>query len=97
MCVCVCVYTYIFRHLHIFTHTHIHTHTQTQVHMDNSFDGVNRRLLTTIYYLNPSWEREHGGRFIPWPCSDKEAAEGARHFVFLFIFVIHFAIHFYTC
>jgi len=49
-----------------------------QVHMDNSFDGVNRRLLTTIYYLNPSWQPEHGGRFIPWPCDDAAAAEGAR-------------------
>lgn len=49
-----------------------------QVHMDNSFDGVNRRLLTTIYYLNPSWKTVHGGRFIPWPCSDTAAAANAR-------------------
>ena len=49
-----------------------------QVHMDNSFDGENRRLLTTIYYLNPDWQPEHGGRFLPWPCSDSHAADSAR-------------------
>ncbi|KAJ1481553.1 hypothetical protein T484DRAFT_2721509 [Baffinella frigidus] len=26
-----------------------------QAHMDNAFDGENRRLITTIYYLNPAW------------------------------------------
>ena len=46
--------------------------------MDNSFDGKNRRLLTTIYYLNPAWQTEHGGRFIPWPCSDADVATRSR-------------------
>jgi hypothetical protein len=49
-----------------------------QAHMDNSFDGVNCRLVTTLYYLNPSWDPSHGGRFLPWPCSDDFAAESAR-------------------
>ena len=49
-----------------------------QVHMDNAFDGRNRRLVTTLYYLNPDWESSHGGRFLPWPCSDASAAARAR-------------------
>ena len=49
-----------------------------QVHMDNAFDGRNRRLVTTLYYLNPDWESSHGGRFLPWPCSDASASARAR-------------------
>lgn len=40
--------------------------------------SASRRLLTTLFYLNPGWVPQHGGRFMPWPCSDQGAAEHAR-------------------
>jgi len=54
------------------------THSHTQPHYNSPAHAHACRLLTTIYYLNPAWEPAHGGRFLPWPCSDKAAADKAR-------------------